>query len=317
MDSVKPPETIPCPYCGGHATKQSSTKVYSKDYGPFYLCTNYPQCDAHVGIHKTGPLAGHPFGTLANKKLREARHRLHATFDPVWKESGLSRHQAYSCLAYMLKLDPKSTHIGSFDITRCQLGLETVIQWKNQRAQAPIPFFTYGGVGARGTPPSVIQRMISVGKQLALLGGTLRSGAADGADTAFETGCHLAWGGHEIFLPWRNFNKHPSQHYTVTPKAFELAKIHPRYEALSQGVKKLMGRNSQILMGPTMDTPVDSLLAWTPKGRVVGGTGHTILLAQQLNIPVINLSDSTWKEELNALLTKLSGPASSGSTYIR
>jgi hypothetical protein len=282
-----------------------------------YLCGNYPQCDAYVGVHKSGPMEGHPFGTLANKKLRDMRHRLHATFDPIWKEGYISRHQAYSCLAYLLKLDPKNTHIGSFDVTQCQLGLEKVIQWKGAEAEAPIPLFTYGGVGARATPPSVIQRMISVGKQLAVLGGTLRSGAADGADTAFETGCHLAWGPCEIFLPWKGFNRHPSPHYNIPAKAFEYAHIHPAYESLSQGVKKLMARNSQILMGANAIQPTDFLIAWTPRGKATGGTGMSILLAQQLNRPVINLYDTNWKEQLNETLSTLLGPAPLGQPYIR
>lgn len=46
----------------------------------------------------------------------------------------------------------------------------------------------YTGVGARATPRPVCERMTSLASTLERLGYVLRSGAADGADAAFESG---------------------------------------------------------------------------------------------------------------------------------
>ncbi len=52
----------------------------------------------------------------------------------------------------------------------------------------------YAGVGSRLTPMPILGLMRKLGFRLAELGYTLRSGAADGADAAFEAGCDEAGG---------------------------------------------------------------------------------------------------------------------------
>ena len=47
----------------------------------------------------------------------------------------------------------------------------------------------YTGIGSRETPDSILSLFNDIVFQLAGLGYTLRSGGADGADTAFEEGC--------------------------------------------------------------------------------------------------------------------------------
>ena len=47
---------------------------------------------------------------------------------------------------------------------------------------------TYAGIGSRKTPEDIITLMHRLGVRLAELGFTLHSGAANGADTAFEIG---------------------------------------------------------------------------------------------------------------------------------
>ena len=74
----------------------------------------------------------------------------------------------------------------------------------------------YAGIGARALPESVADFFIHLGRELANDGWTLRSGAADGADAAFEKGCDISGGVKEIYLPWKEFNGHPSHLFEQT-----------------------------------------------------------------------------------------------------
>ena len=61
---------------------------------------------------------------------------------------------------------------------------------------------SYAGIGSRKTPVHILSKMRRVAERLEVRGYTLRSGGADGADTAFEEGCKRK----EIFLPQPGFN---------------------------------------------------------------------------------------------------------------
>lgn len=56
----------------------------------------------------------------------------------------------------------------------------------------------YAGIGSRSTPDDVIDKMHVLGEHFAHKGWLLRSGAADGADSAFEHGCDNGGGEKEI-----------------------------------------------------------------------------------------------------------------------
>lgn len=144
----------------------------------------------------------------------------------------------------------------------------------------------YTGIGSRSTPQDVAQLMRDVATYLSSIGYTLRSGGADGADLAFQSGSTDS----EIFLPWPNFNNAKEgiicRHYL----AIELAKrFHPNYSNLSTGAKKLMHRNSHQLFGINMDTPSDFVICWTPNGNGGGGTGQALRIAKHYNIPIFDI----------------------------
>ena len=157
----------------------------------------------------------------------------------------------------------------------------------------------YTGIGSRTTPDEVIRWMKIYGNVLAELGYTLRSGAAPGADAAFETGCDRGEGEKEIYLPWKNFQKHPSPHYEISEEALEIgADIYgPQFKYLRRPVKFLMSRNCYQVNGLTLDTPSNFVLCWTPdgctrreeRGRKTGGTGQAIAYASSLDVPVFNM----------------------------
>ena len=154
----------------------------------------------------------------------------------------------------------------------------------------------YAGVGARKTPPEILQSMCEIAEHLAQCGYQLRSGAADGADSAFERGCDRAGGSKQIYLPWKGFNNHTSRLYPPTAEALQIAqRYHQAWHGLRSSVKKLMARNSYQVLGHDLTTPVQFVLCWTPDGattktsRQTGGTGQAIRIAAAHDIPVFNL----------------------------
>lgn len=156
----------------------------------------------------------------------------------------------------------------------------------------------YAGVGSRSTPKEVMDQMRQFAYQAAKRGWVLRSGGANGADTAFEDGCDDGKGKKEIFLPWREFNQNSSPLYSVDDRALALAKeIHPAYNSLSRTAKLLIGRNMHQVLGKTLSQPVACVVCWTKDGceswssygRNTGGTGSAISLASHNGAVVFNL----------------------------
>jgi hypothetical protein len=104
--------------------------------------------------------------------------------------------------------------------------------------------------------------------------------------------------GHcEIYLPWSSYNRpHPQHFYTVyfdspSPAAYEIAKkYHPGWWSLPAAAKTLHARNAHIILGDGLDDPVKFVSCWTKSGRVTGGTGQAIRMAEALGIPVFNFA---------------------------
>lgn len=158
----------------------------------------------------------------------------------------------------------------------------------------------------------MLKAMVSIGKYLAKQGCLLRSGGAKGADSAFERGCDLVGGQKEIYLPWKGFNKHPSQLFNVTKDARMLAKkYHPAWENLGWRGRDFMGRNAYQLLGQSLLVPSQFIVCWTQGGRITGGTGQALRMAADFQIPVFNLGSMTLDEiddKLPAFLEKYNGP---------
>lgn len=162
----------------------------------------------------------------------------------------------------------------------------------------PNPHPCYTGIGSRRTPPEALEQMVYFGRLAATAGWTLRSGAADGADSAFELGCNLEVGRKEIFLPWAGFMGHTGAYESAPPEAFQIAAtIHPKWSTLMPSVKALHARNTQQVLGRELNSPSQFVICWTPDGcesystRSIrtGGTGTAIYLASKRGIPVYNI----------------------------
>ena len=170
----------------------------------------------------------------------------------------------------------------------------------------------YAGIGSRALPPGMFHTMMKLAEELAQEGYVLRSGGADGADTAFETGCNNAGGLKEIFLPTKGFNRNKSTFFVPSPLAFEIAaRYHPAWNGLDPFVKKLMARNVHQTLGQDCKTPSDFIVCYTRDGSTgitttqTGGTGQAIRIAHDLNVPIFNLKNKGTIEELRKYLIKL------------
>ena len=151
---------------------------------------------------------------------------------------------------------------------------------------------TYAGIGSRETPEDVRAIMQQVAGYLERKGYTLQTGDALGADSAFASGCQRK----RIFTA-----------ADATELTLEIAQeVHPAPWLLPSFARRLMARNTLQVFGADLDTPVDFLLCWTSDGctsltsrrRETGGTGQAIALASIKGIPVINIRNENWRDEL-------------------
>jgi len=156
----------------------------------------------------------------------------------------------------------------------------------------------YTGIGSRKTPNNYLNVMDEISIFLSKQNYTLRSGGADGADSAFEKNAILK----EIYLPWKGFNGKLG-YYDISKEAETLAKrIHPLKNKLSGPTLKLHARNCYQILGRDLKTPTNFVVCWTPNGEDIGGTATAIKLAKLNNIKVFNLANLKpsfldWKNE--------------------
>lgn len=158
------------------------------------------------------------------------------------------------------------------------------------------PTNLYTGVGSRKTPYDIQELFIPIGRYLAEQGFILRSGGAEGADSAFEYGCDSVGGKKEIYLPWERFNNNPSKLFTPEPKARSIAKrFHPDWKKCRKAVKLLHARNVHELLGVGCGTPSKFMICWTNGS---GGTQQLIRIATGYGIPFCNVCCCDDKNEV-------------------
>ena len=160
------------------------------------------------------------------------------------------------------------------------------------------------GVGNCRITEEGIRRIKEVSEYFNKLGYTLRSGGAEGADSAFES----VFDKKEIYLPWKNFNNNDSQYYNLSNEVYALAAtVHPYFYRMRFGAKKLHSRNCYQVLGYNLDRPSDVLVCWTRDGAYneesssvehTGGTRTAIVLADRYKVPIYNLNIDTHYDSL-------------------
>ncbi|MGK3981231.1 hypothetical protein WMF38_57070 [Sorangium sp. So ce118] len=178
----------------------------------------------------------------------------------------------------------------------------------------------WAGVGSRDSPADVLALMTRIARRMAELGHALRSGAAPGADTAFEAGHREVCGVErlEIYLPWRGFEGRVDgvmlDHPSLRAEAIA-ARLHPGWTRLTRGARLLHSRNAHQVLGCELDDPVRFVLCWTTDGATTtretsaktGGTGQAIRIATAAEVPTWNLQREdhrrAWERWLDATPT--------------
>ncbi|AZO48070.1 hypothetical protein [Mesorhizobium sp. M4B.F.Ca.ET.058.02.1.1] len=182
-------------------------------------------------------------------------------------------------------------------------------------------YLAYAGIGSRETPAQTIKVMRHVGAYLCSQGWTLRSGAAPGADSAFELGHNdqafqdAAHPEKEIYLPWKGFNGsdsnlHPER-IPFSDQEISLAKnTHPAWHHCSPSARRMHTRNVRQILGceavngPTV-TPVKFVICWTEGAKMKGGTAQALRIAQSCEIPIINLGFAKDAGELEKMVLQI------------
>lgn len=156
----------------------------------------------------------------------------------------------------------------------------------------------YAGIGSRATPRNALIAMKQLAEWLYEKGYVCSTGGAKGADTAFQVGANDKV---ELHLPYNGYNgNYVDDLKPITGKAFNMAaKYHPKWDACRPIAKKMHARNCYIVLGETLDKPVDFIICWTEGGRMLGGTAQALRIAIDYDIPVFNLGrgiDTTVEE---------------------
>ena len=160
----------------------------------------------------------------------------------------------------------------------------------------------YTGIGSRNTPYNICSLMAKIAKKYAKAGWVLRSGGAEGADTAFENGAVIAHGKAEIYIPWDSFGQHYHdskriflvKDKEILQRAMMLASdVHPNWDACSPAARKLHARNSFQVLGGDLEVPSSVLICWAPiqGDSIKGGTRTAWEIAKLYDVPRFNLAD--------------------------
>lgn len=175
-----------------------------------------------------------------------------------------------------------------------------------------MPHKFYAGIGSRETPPKVLKEMKIIADMLAERNFTLRSGGADGADTAFESG---ARDNLELYLPWRGFNGREKGIFSYTEAHSltaqhvwkhrqEIGNVPISWYSLKSTTKLMMTRNICQVLGYTMKKEDHSkfVVCWTKDGEEHGGTAQAIFTARLYEITVYNLAIPIDRVKLTQML---------------
>lgn len=169
----------------------------------------------------------------------------------------------------------------------------------------------YAGIGSRETPEDILDLMWHLGDKLATEGHILRTGGAEGADTAFWQGAvQSGYACAEVYLPWKSFNGWGNDSDKVTrieaqPEAYAIAaEFHPSWQYLKHGAKMLHARNVHQIFGYDVTNPdfSDFVLCYTKDAKGEGGTGQALRIAKHFDIPIYDFGDPLVAQIFSTLL---------------
>lgn len=142
----------------------------------------------------------------------------------------------------------------------------------------------YAGIGSRKITSEGIKLAKKISSQLDVLGYTLRSGGAVGADTAFESMASRK----EIFRPSRNYGNSLNTAIQLMTNISETFGLN--FRNFKEYTQLLIARNAFQILGTDLKTHSAFVVCWTPNAEFVGGTRWALQLAMNNNIPIYNIA---------------------------
>ena len=106
-------------YCGAPMVRRPSWRIdHHGNPKPDYWGCIARGCDGSVGAHADG----RPLGTATDRAGRKARRAAHAVLDRLWlgRRFGLTRHDAYGLVQYVMDLPEERAHVGMMDAAQCR-----------------------------------------------------------------------------------------------------------------------------------------------------------------------------------------------------
>ncbi|MGL5386678.1 MAG: zinc-finger-containing protein [Serratia sp. (in: enterobacteria)] len=131
METMNIDRIINCNYCNKPARLVRGYELfpYRRDLSKRYYWVCSP-CNAYVAcFHDSDAI---PVGRLANAQLRAVQRLAYAAFDPLWKEFGMNRLDAYQWLAEQMKMPSAQCRIGMFDTEQCRKATRIATDYKNE-----------------------------------------------------------------------------------------------------------------------------------------------------------------------------------------
>jgi len=134
MNESEEKEIVPpiCPRCNIAMRLRETRKFLTKTgkYRLFYGCRNWPECQSTVGAHPDGTPCGFP---AIDQETKDARHRAHEVFDPLWKFGRIQREDLYRKIAIIMKIPRDKCHVAMFTKEECEKFIEACEYWKEQK----------------------------------------------------------------------------------------------------------------------------------------------------------------------------------------
>lgn len=146
----------------------------------------------------------------------------------------------------------------------------------------------YAGIGNRETPKEICVQMTKVANQLDSENWILRSGGAKGADSAFESGTTQALVSYRADYYLTKYGKFQYDAEILKEAEKIASTLHPAWDKCNEYARKMHTRNVFQILGHDLNTPVQKVICWTPKGQTIGGTATALRLAEWNQIQVIN-----------------------------
>lgn len=179
---------------------------------------------------------------------------------------------------------------------------------RNQPPEGPVEFYMpYVATGPRDTPQPVIDKIVSIVKDLEARGYTLRNAGREPAEDLFEKSVTRK----EIHLPWRGFlNKDSKFTFTLEAAKVLAARFYPGYDGLKPAIQAFLAADVRMVMGKELRSPALFLITWSEDGAEsaqertakTGTAAQAIAVASTLKIPVFNFGKSSTEERFRQYL---------------